>query len=158
SFDIMSTNNNLTGSPEATSRRHVVVSADHFKKGDLVAAHAELLKAIEAWPEKATAHRNMGGVLCHSERISDAIPYLERSLALEPNHTGAAEFLRQVRQGPVPEVDSKQQPTTDDMPPRPSPYGVAWAFLAAAAVAKLIGSWLSDSEADRASNLPFFQS
>src|SRR5262249_6699774 len=97
-------------------------------------------------------------VLCHSERISDAIPYLERSLALEPNHTGAAEFLRQVRQGPVPEVDSKQQPTTDDMPPRPSPYGVAWAFLAAAAVAKLIGSWLSDSEADRASNLPFFQS
>ena len=62
-----------------------------MERGDLEGAIAAFKDAIRLEPELATAHANWGLALMRGRRPAEAIPHLDRALALAPDLKGARE-------------------------------------------------------------------
>jgi tetratricopeptide (TPR) repeat protein len=79
------------------AREHVDRSAQLFQAGRYPEAIAELQAAIKVNPMNAVAHGNMGCVLLKQGKTSEAIPWLEKALQLDPNIEGVPAELAQAK-------------------------------------------------------------
>jgi ankyrin repeat protein len=68
-----------------------------FQGGDLSGAEVKLKEAIALNPNNAVAHVNIGAIYFQRRLFKDAIPWLEKALALDPNVEGAGDCLKDCR-------------------------------------------------------------
>jgi tetratricopeptide (TPR) repeat protein len=97
---------------KATARDSVNEGAQLFMAGDYTAAEAKFKEAIATNPQNAVAHGNIGNIYFKRKQYQDAIPWLEKALALDTNIEGVAECLRECRAQvrPSPVVHPKPSP------------------------------------------------
>ena len=65
-----------------------------------------LAAAVRLDPGDALATGKLGALRLYQERVQEAVPLLERALALDPSDTESAQYLQQARRrlnpGPLP--------------------------------------------------------
>ena len=64
-----------------------------FQKGDYSGAEGKFKQAIEANPQNAVAHANMGNVYFKRKQYEEAIRWLDKALALDPAVAGVSECI-----------------------------------------------------------------
>jgi len=88
------------------AREHVDRSAQLFAAGRLTEAITELQTALKMNPMNAVAHGNMGCVLLKQGKTSEAIPWLEKAVQLDPKIEGVPVALAQAKASMQPKKSS----------------------------------------------------
>ena len=68
-----------------------------FFAGDFTGAESKFKEAIDLNPKNAVAYGNIGHICFKTGKYKEAIPWLEKALALDPQLAGASDCLRECR-------------------------------------------------------------
>ncbi|MGA2457032.1 MAG: tetratricopeptide repeat protein [Terriglobales bacterium] len=68
-----------------------------FQAGDYSAAEDKFKQAIKANPKNEVAHANIGNIYFKRKHYDEAVPWLEKALALNPDVQGVRECIRECK-------------------------------------------------------------